>query len=105
MSFCQHIEAQQLAKDFNLWHCQNIDCDKYFYKKGTTTMENNDDKLTIGKLQINLQMAELRFSQLLENWRRIEANLLKIGVEIGEDFEIILRQEFFDKRDSDGAER
>ena len=68
-------------------------------------MENNDDKLTIGKLQINLQMAELRFSQLLENWRRIEANLLKIGVEIGEDFEIILRQEFFDKRTSDGAER
>lgn len=68
-------------------------------------MENNDDKLTIGKLQINLQMAELRFSQLLENWRRIEANLLKIGVEIGEDFEIILHQEFFDKRTSDGAER
>jgi thiamine monophosphate kinase len=57
----------------------------------------NEQELKISKLEIDLQMSEIRQKNLLSAFAQLQMNLNKIGVEIGEDYEIILRQDYFDR--------
>lgn len=74
MTFCQHIEARRIAKDFNLWRCQNIDCDKYFYKKEKIKMENELDRATSGVACMFVSNCE---AQTAEN-KRMKINIEKL---------------------------